>query len=40
MLISFKNMNLLHISYAAFGSDVPEGQDYVRGQILSGYYKK
>ncbi len=32
MGIYLLNMNLLHISYAAFGSDAEKGQDYVRGR--------
>lgn len=28
----FQNMNLLHVSYAAYGADGEEGQDYVRAR--------
>ena len=27
-----RNMSLLHISYASFGSDAPQGQDYLRAR--------
>ena len=32
MKVYLRNMNLLHISYAAFGSNAPKGADYVRGR--------